>query len=107
MGEKLLSALGADLSIYSWNKVKEVKNDLTPREWDLNDAAARLAANLVKRMTDKLSEDPEVTARALWLYDRDLCPQLIHALRRYVESEEQAERELEEEAAYERLAARN
>ena len=31
-------------------------------------------------MTTTLSNDPGVTARALWLYDRDLCPKLAVAL---------------------------
>ena len=46
----------------------------------MDEAAAKLAGNLVSRMTNTLSNDPEVTARALWLYDRDLCPTLVDAL---------------------------
>jgi hypothetical protein len=79
--------------------------DLTPKEWDMNEAAAKLARNLVTRMTTKLSDDPEVTARALWLYDRDLCPKLIEALQEHMRSEEEEERDLEDKAAYERLEA--
>jgi hypothetical protein len=75
--------------------------DLTPQEWDANDAAAKLARNLVMRMTTKLSENPEVTARALWLYDREMCPELIEALKRHTEREVEAERDLEEQAARE------
>ena len=30
--------------------------DLSPMEWDMNDAAAKMARNLVMRMTDKLSD---------------------------------------------------
>jgi hypothetical protein len=105
IGEKLLAGLGPDLRVHSWNRVKEVKNDLTPKEWDMNSAAAKLASNLVKRMTTKLSEDPEVTARALWLYDRDLCPKLIEALQAHVNAEETEERDLEDRAAYDRLEA--
>ena len=44
---------------------------------------------------------PEVTARALWLYDRDLCPQLIEALQKHMGSEEEAERRIEEQEAVE------
>src|SRR6267378_753626 len=63
-GEKLRMQLGADLRAHAWNKVNGVLLDLTPKEWDMNDAAAKLARNLVSRMTSKLSDDPEVTARA-------------------------------------------
>jgi hypothetical protein len=104
-GEKLLTALGPDLRRHSWQKVKAVLLDVTPREWDMNDAAAKLARNLVTRMTTKLSEDPEVTARALWLYDRDLCPRLIEALQEHMKSEMEEERDLEDQAAYEGLEA--
>jgi hypothetical protein len=57
----------------------------------MNDAAAKLARNLVTRMTTKLSDDPEVTARALWLYNRDLCPDLVKALQKVMKSEREAE----------------
>ncbi|UWU69141.1 hypothetical protein [Bradyrhizobium sp. NC92] len=97
-GEKLNREFGTDLRAHTWNKVNGVLLDLTPKEWDVNDAAAKLSRALVTRMTTKLSEDPEVTARALWLYDRDLCPQLIEALQRHVRSQQEAE---EDEAAYE------
>ncbi|MCK1329102.1 ParB-like nuclease domain-containing protein [Bradyrhizobium sp. CW9] len=90
-GEKLFTALGPDLRRHSWNKVKTVLLDLAPKEWDMNDAAAKLARNLVTRMTTKLSDDPEVTARALWLYDRDLCPNLVRALQEVMRSEKEAE----------------
>ncbi|MBR1149762.1 hypothetical protein [Bradyrhizobium sp. JYMT SZCCT0428] len=54
-------------------------------------------------MTNKLSEDPEVTARALWLYDREMCPQLIVALQDYIRQREREERNDEDQAAYEKL----
>jgi hypothetical protein len=101
-GEKLCGAFPKGLRHYKWSEVNRVLLDLTPREWDIDDAAAKLARNLVTRMTTKLSENPEVTARALWLYDRDLCPQLIEALQKHIGSESEAERNLEEQADYER-----
>jgi hypothetical protein len=100
-GEKLCSAFPRGLRHHKWSEVNRVLLDLTPKEWDINDAAAKLARNLVTRMTTKLSENPEVTARALWLYDREMCPELIEALKKHVESEVQAESELEAQAAYE------
>ncbi|MBR0971875.1 ParB/RepB/Spo0J family partition protein [Bradyrhizobium japonicum] len=102
-GEKLSTALGPDLRRFSWNKVKTVLLDITPREWDMNEEAAKLARNLVMRMTTKLSDDPEVTARALWLYNRHLCPMLVEALQAVMRSEQEAERDLEDQEAYGRL----
>ena len=102
-GEKLRMQLGADLRAHAWNKVNGVLLDLTAKEWDMNDDAAKLARNITMRLTNKLSEDPEVTARALWLYDRDLCPKLIAALQEYIREQETEERDLEDQAAYEKL----
>lgn len=101
IGEKLNNTLGADLRRHAWNRVKEVVLDLTPKERDENHAAANLARNLTTRMTDTLSHDPEVTARALWLYDRDLCPKLIEALRAHMSAEMEEEGQLEDQGAYE------
>lgn len=88
MGEKLYGAFGRELRLCTWSKVNRVLLDLTPREWSIEDAAAKLARNLVMRMTTKLSEDTTVTAKALWLYDREMCSELIGAL----QEEEKAER---------------
>ncbi len=44
------------------------------------------------RMTDKLSENPEVTAEALWLYDRTMCPELVEALKKRIGTAEEAEK---------------
>ncbi|MBI5322736.1 ParB/RepB/Spo0J family partition protein [Bradyrhizobium sp.] len=92
LGEKLHNKFGADLTRHTWSDVNRVRLDLTPKEWDINDAAAKLAKNLVTRMTTKLSDDPEVTARALWLYDRDMCPKLITALEAQIRKTEQDEK---------------
>lgn len=102
-GEKLHSQLGSDLRAHSWSKVNRVLLDLTPTEWNMNDDAARLAGSISRRLTNTLSEDPEVTARALWLYDRDLCPKLFEALQGYMREQEAEERSLEDQAAYEKL----
>jgi hypothetical protein len=107
MGEKLASTLGNDLRVHSWSKVNGVTLDLSPKQWDMNSAAAKLARNLVMRMTTKLSDDPEVTARALWLYDRDLCPKLLEALQACLRTELETERDLKDLATYETLGDRN
>jgi hypothetical protein len=83
-GEKLHAKLGADLRAHTWSKVNGVLLDLSPKQWDTNEAAVRLARNLATRMTNKLSEDAEVTARALWLYDPELCAKLIGPLQEHV-----------------------
>lgn len=96
MGEKLVTVLGADLRVHKWTEVNRVILDITPKEWSLDEAAAKLAGQLVRRMTNTLSNDPEVTARALWLYDQDLCPMLVEALRARI----QAAKDDEEDGGY-------
>ena len=103
LGEKLHTQLGADLSTHTWSKVNGVFLGLNSKEFDANDAAARLANNMSQRLTNKLSESPEVTARALWLYDRDLCPKLIEALQDHMREQEAEERDVEHQGAYEKL----
>lgn len=103
MGEKLFIALGPDLRVHKWSEVNRVLLDLTPKEWNVDDAAAKLARQLVGRMTNKLSNDPEVTARALWLYDRDLCPMLVEALQARIQSAAADEEDGGDQWADERL----
>lgn len=91
MGKRLFDKLGADLSMHPWSKVNRVRLDLSPKEQSAHDAAAKLARQLYTRMTTTLSNDPEVTARALWLYDRDLCPKLMKALQAQIQSGEDDE----------------
>jgi hypothetical protein len=90
-GERLLVALGPDLRVHPWAKVNRVYLDLTPKEWDMDEAAAKLAQAMVSRMTNKLSKDPEVTARALWLYDRDMCPKLVEVLQGCIQGNDEDE----------------
>ena len=93
MGETLCKALGHDLRAHSWNKVHGVAVGLSPKQENLNDAAAKLSRNLTTRMTNTLSNDAEVTAQALWLYDRDLCPALVDALQRCIDKGDQGRAE--------------
>jgi hypothetical protein len=53
-------------------------------ERSLQDKAATLAKQLTKKMTDFLSRDPEVTALALKMYDRDLPQPLLGHLKEHV-----------------------
>jgi hypothetical protein len=96
---RLCSAFRRGLRHDKWSNVNRVLLDLTPQEWDANDAAAKLARNLVVRMTTKLTENPKVTARALWPYDREMYAELIEALKRHTGREVEAERDLEEQVA--------
>ncbi len=53
-------------------------------ERSLQEKAATLANQLTKKMTNFLSRDPEVTALALKLYDRDLPQPLVGHLKAHV-----------------------
>lgn len=102
-GKELRHKLGPSLSTYSWSRVRAEWVGLTPGEWSLEEAAAKLARNLSKRMTNTLSENPAVTARALWIYDREMYPALISALQKHMKEQKEEERDLEDQAAYERI----
>jgi hypothetical protein len=105
LGERLRAKLGDDLSEHTWSTVNGVRLDLTPEQEDKDKDAARLSYNLTTRMSDTLSRDPEVTAQALWLYDRDLCPKLVDELQKHMESEAKRKRTEEEQAAHEKPEA--
>jgi hypothetical protein len=90
VGERLYTVLGPDLSKYPWSKVNNVRLDLSPEQQSLDDVAAKLSRQLNSKMPILRTTDPEVTARALWLYDKDLCPQLVEALRALVQRKQLA-----------------
>jgi hypothetical protein len=87
-GQQLRQQLGPKLSQYSWSRVRAEWVGLTPAEWSLEEAAAKLARNLSKRMTNTLSENPVVTARALWIYDAHMCGELAVALGRQLKEKQ-------------------
>jgi hypothetical protein len=103
LGERLSTALGPDLSRYSWNRVNIVRLNVTPEDRDLNWEAASLAKQLDKRMPILRSTDPELTAHALWIYSKDLCPGLVEALQARIEKEERRERNLAAQVELEEL----
>jgi hypothetical protein len=98
MGEKLFTRLGADLSLHSWSKVNSVRLDLSPQQEIKADAAAKLARQLNSRMPILRTTDPEITARALWLYDRDLYMKLALTMQGYMTGWVAAEFKEEQEA---------
>jgi hypothetical protein len=93
MGEKLYNAFRDGLERHKWSEVNRVLLDLTATEWNAHDAAAKLSRNLTMRMAETLSANPNVTAEALWLYDRNICPELVEALKKLIGSSEEGEEE--------------
>ena len=80
----LRSKLGA-LEDNTWGAARSAYIGLeTGEERTLQEKAATLAHQLTNKMTDFLSRDPEVTALALKLYDRDLPQPLAGYLREHV-----------------------
>ena len=49
--------------------------------------AATLARRINSRLTNSLSKDAEITARALYIYDPSLCEPLANALRTILSAE--------------------
>lgn len=96
-GRQLGDKLGTDLSSYSWSRVRAEWVGLSPAEYSIEEEAAKLARILSNRLTNKLS-DPEVTARALWIYDPDLCRGLVEALAERIQVETDNERMADEQA---------
>lgn len=81
---RMRGALGR-LEDSSWQAARAAYLDLASSpERSLQDKAATLAKQLTKKMTDFLSRDPEVTALALKLYDRDLPQPLMEHLPQHV-----------------------
>jgi hypothetical protein len=87
IGERLYTVLGPDLSKYPWSKVNSVRLDLSAKQETVKDAAAKLSRQLNSRMPILHATEPEVTAEALWLFDRENCPQLVRALQEVIERE--------------------
>jgi hypothetical protein len=86
----------------SWSNARLAQLNATPKERTLEMRARTLAKNIRSRLTNKLSEDPALTAWALAFYDPDLIgplrTALIHVEASQRESEEAADNEQEEAA---------
>jgi ParB-like chromosome segregation protein Spo0J len=76
--------LGAELKAVTWRRAKMAHDGVTPGQMDKHEAAQKLAKELGRRLHHKLSEDPEVTAIALALYDRHLPQPLAGELQKFV-----------------------
>ena len=79
-GRKFRKDLGGPLQEATWMRTRMTRDGITPGQIDKHEAAVKLAKVLSSRMHRKLSEDPEVTARALALYDRYLPQPLVGEL---------------------------
>jgi hypothetical protein len=82
-GRQFRKDLGAQLSQVTWTRAKMTRDGITPGQIDKHEEAVKLAKVLTSRMHSKLSEDPEVTARALALYDRYLPEPLAGELNKF------------------------
>lgn len=76
----------------TWSRVSMAWRGLKLGEYDIEEAAAVLARRISNRLTTMLSKDPETTARALWLYDRDLCDPLWKMLGKVLQEKAEDER---------------
>ncbi|MGY3486108.1 hypothetical protein ACVW1C_003991 [Bradyrhizobium sp. USDA 4011] len=81
------AALGAELKDVTWRRAKMAHDGAEPGQIDKHEAAVKLAKTLGNRLHHKLSEDPEVTAIALALYDQHLPQPLSWELRKFTRNE--------------------
>ncbi|MCK1454355.1 ParB-like nuclease domain-containing protein [Bradyrhizobium sp. 35] len=79
--------LGAELKDVTWRRAKMAHDGASPGQIDKHEAAVKLAKVIGNRMHQKLSEDPEVTALALALYDPHLPQPLGEELRKFTTKE--------------------
>jgi hypothetical protein len=56
----------------TWSEARNTYHNITPLEWDHQEAAAKLARTLRNRLEGRLSDNKKVTALALAIYDPDL-----------------------------------
>ena len=81
-GSKLFrKQLGVPLDEASWTSARLAFIGVEPKERDDEEEAAKLAKRINSRLTNLLSRDPRITARALAIYDPDLPKALIAAWR--------------------------
>ena len=97
-GKLFRKKLGMELEDASWTHARLSFAGVEPKEIDVEERAAKLAKRINSRLTNLLSRDPQVTARALAIYDPDLPPKLMDAW-------EQQDQRLEEGGASERQRA--
>jgi ParB/Sulfiredoxin domain len=62
-----------------WSRARLTYNNVEPKEIDAEQEAVQLAKRIHSRLSNRLSRSPQVTARALSLYDPELPDQLMAA----------------------------
>jgi hypothetical protein len=82
LGRQFRDKLGMRLEEVRWRSAHMTWLDVEPRVYDIEAKAGKLARFLKSRAGTKLSDDPEVTARALAIYDEQLVEPLAEALQR-------------------------
>jgi hypothetical protein len=88
-GRELLARLHKQsLMEASWTSVRLEWVNATPAKVDLEKKAGTLAMQIRARMEGRLSDDPEVTARALAIYDPELPALLVKAIQSMTPAEE-------------------
>jgi hypothetical protein len=80
-GDEFRSRLGFKLNETSWSQAKLVFLGVEQNEIDDELRAERLARRISARLTNLLSRDPKITARALELYDPELRQGILEAWR--------------------------
>jgi ParB-like nuclease domain len=79
-GEAFRQRLDGPITEKSWSLARLTYKEAKPAEIDIEQRAGVLARRMNSRLEGKLSEDPEVTARALAIYDPELPTPLTIAL---------------------------
>lgn len=77
VAKKLQQSLGKPLEKARWREVHAAYLGIEPKEFDEQEAAAKLARSIRSRLHDKLSRNPQITALALAMYDPTLPEKLL------------------------------
>jgi len=76
-GKLFRKRLGMELEEASWMHARLTFAGVEPKEIDDEKRAAKLARRINSKLTNVLSRDPRITARALAIYDPELPPLLV------------------------------
>jgi len=76
-GKLFRKRLGVELEDASWTTARLTFAGVEPKEIDNEERAAKLARRINSKLTNLLSRDPHITARALAIYDPSLPPKLV------------------------------
>jgi hypothetical protein len=94
-GQRLKQQLGGDIRDCMWAPVQQAWDGYKPGDFNLEEAAGVLSRTIGKRLTNRLKQNIDVTALALWYYDAGMCAPLASALHRIVREKTNEQRALE------------